>query len=50
LAAATATYQTALLQGHGALDKGGMVRVYEDLLGVQFRNSPEMTIDRGQDV
>jgi 3-hydroxyisobutyrate dehydrogenase-like beta-hydroxyacid dehydrogenase len=39
LAAATATYQTALLQGHGAKDKGGMVRVFEDLLGVQFRSA-----------
>jgi 3-hydroxyisobutyrate dehydrogenase-like beta-hydroxyacid dehydrogenase len=50
LAAATVTYQMALLQGHGALDKGGMVRVYEDLLGVQFRNSPQTTIDGDQDV
>ena len=38
LAAATATYQTALLQGHGDKDKGGMVRVFEDLLGVAFRS------------
>ena len=37
LAAATATYQMALLNGHGGLDKGAMIRVYEDLLGVQFR-------------
>lgn len=35
LAAATATYQMALLRGHGELDKGAMVRVYEELLGVQ---------------
>jgi 3-hydroxyisobutyrate dehydrogenase-like beta-hydroxyacid dehydrogenase len=35
LAAATATYQTALLRGHGADDKGAMVKVYEELLGVQ---------------
>jgi 3-hydroxyisobutyrate dehydrogenase-like beta-hydroxyacid dehydrogenase len=40
LAAATATYQTALLQGHGDKDKGGMIRVFEDLLGVRFRSSP----------
>ena len=33
LAAATATYQTALLRGHGDKDKGGMVRVFEELLG-----------------
>lgn len=38
LAAATATYQTALLQGHGAEDKGAMVRVFEDLLGVSYRS------------
>ena len=38
LAAATATYQTALAQGHGALDKGAMIRVHEALLGVQFRS------------
>lgn len=41
LAAATATYQTALLQGHGDKDKGGMVRVFEDLLGVAFRSRTE---------
>lgn len=38
LAAATATYQTALLQGHGARDKGAMIRVFEDLLGITFRS------------
>ena len=38
LASATTTYQTALLQGHGDKDKGGMVRVFEDLLGVAFRS------------
>ena len=37
LAAATATYQAALLRGHGDKDKGGMVRVFEELLGVEFR-------------
>lgn len=45
LAAATATYQTALLQGHGDLDKGGMIRVFEALLGVSFRASSETAID-----
>jgi 3-hydroxyisobutyrate dehydrogenase-like beta-hydroxyacid dehydrogenase len=45
LAAATATYQTALLQGHGDLDKGGMIRVFETLLGVSFRTSSETAID-----
>jgi hypothetical protein len=39
-----------LLQGHGALDKGGMVRVYEALLGVEFRHSPQPTTDGDQDV
>ena len=38
LAAATATYQTALLQGLGEQDKGAMVQVFERLLGVQFRS------------
>jgi len=38
LAAASATYQMALLKGHGHLDKGAMIRVFEDLLGVQFRS------------
>jgi len=40
LAAATATYQAALLRGHGAKDKGAMVRVFEELLGVQYRSPP----------
>jgi 3-hydroxyisobutyrate dehydrogenase-like beta-hydroxyacid dehydrogenase len=39
LAAATATYQAALLRGHGHQDKGAMIRVFEDLLGVEFRGS-----------
>ena len=38
LAAASATYQMALLKGHGHLDKGAMIRVFEELLGVQFRS------------
>ena len=37
LAAATATYQQALLEGYGALDKGAMIKVFEKLLDVQFR-------------
>ncbi len=37
LAAATATYQTALLQGHGERDKGAMLLPFEALLGVRFR-------------
>ena len=38
LAAASATYQMALLKGHGHLDKGAMIKVFEELLGVQFRS------------
>jgi 3-hydroxyisobutyrate dehydrogenase-like beta-hydroxyacid dehydrogenase len=41
LAAASATHQMALLKGHGHLDKGAMIRVFEDLLGVQFRSGGE---------
>ena len=41
LAAATATYQMALLDGHGALDKGAMVLPFEKRLDVQFRKSAE---------
>ncbi|MCJ2121812.1 NAD(P)-dependent oxidoreductase [Methylobacterium sp. J-077] len=37
-AAATATYQTALRQGHGDRDKGAMVLPFEDLLGVKVRS------------
>ena len=37
LSAATATYQQALLKGLGDNDKGGMIKVFEDQLGVQFR-------------
>lgn len=36
--AATATYQMALLSGLGHLDKGGMIQVYENLLGVICEN------------
>jgi len=37
LHAATTTYQFALRRGDGGLDKGAMIRVFEDLLGVAFR-------------
>jgi 3-hydroxyisobutyrate dehydrogenase-like beta-hydroxyacid dehydrogenase len=37
LAAATVTYQMALLRGHGNCAKGAMIKVYEDFLGVAFR-------------
>ena len=40
LAAATSTYQQALLRGYGDHDKGGMIRVFEDLLDVRFRKAP----------
>jgi 3-hydroxyisobutyrate dehydrogenase-like beta-hydroxyacid dehydrogenase len=39
LAAATVTYQLALLRGHGGKDKGGMIQVFEELLGVRFRKT-----------
>jgi 3-hydroxyisobutyrate dehydrogenase-like beta-hydroxyacid dehydrogenase len=38
LAAATATYQAALLKGHGKLDKGAMIKVFEALNNVSFRS------------
>jgi 3-hydroxyisobutyrate dehydrogenase-like beta-hydroxyacid dehydrogenase len=41
LAVATATYQAALLRGHGEKDKGGMVRVFEELLEVEYRSRAE---------
>jgi 3-hydroxyisobutyrate dehydrogenase-like beta-hydroxyacid dehydrogenase len=37
-AAATATYQTALRQGHADKDKGAMMLPFEDLLGVRVRS------------
>lgn len=47
LAAATATYQQALLRGHGDLDKGAMIKVFEELLGVEFREAPAI-VDQGR--
>jgi len=37
LHAATTTYQTAMIKGYGDQDKGSMIRVFEELLGVSFR-------------
>ena len=45
LAAATATFQMALLRGHGEKDKGGMVRVFEELLGVEYRDTGSARTD-----
>jgi len=45
LAAATATYQQALLRGYGNQNKGGMIQVFEELLGVRFRNAPANSKD-----
>lgn len=45
LAAATATYQMALLRGHGRHDKGAMVQVYEELLGVRVSGGYDATHD-----
>jgi 3-hydroxyisobutyrate dehydrogenase-like beta-hydroxyacid dehydrogenase len=39
LAAATATYQMALLKGFGEYDKGGMIHVFEELSGTRFRDA-----------
>ncbi|MCL1993946.1 MAG: NAD(P)-dependent oxidoreductase [Spirochaetes bacterium] len=39
LAAATTTYQMALLNGLGDCDKGGMIQVHEKLLNVTFKKS-----------
>jgi len=47
LAAATATYQTALLKGHGEKDKGAMVQVFEELLGVQVGSRAEQSQNSG---
>ena len=44
LAAATATYQMALLRGHGDNDKGGMIHVFEELLGVDTEASPQLKL------
>ena len=37
--AATTTYQMALAEGHGDLGKGAMIKVFERLLGVEFRKA-----------
>jgi len=37
LHAATTTYQMALLKGYGDQDKGAMIHVFEELLGVRYR-------------
>jgi 3-hydroxyisobutyrate dehydrogenase-like beta-hydroxyacid dehydrogenase len=37
LGAATSTYQMALLKGYGDQNKGAMIRVFEELLGVEYR-------------
>jgi 3-hydroxyisobutyrate dehydrogenase-like beta-hydroxyacid dehydrogenase len=34
---ATTTFQMALADGHGDLDKGGLIKVFERILNVQFR-------------
>jgi 3-hydroxyisobutyrate dehydrogenase-like beta-hydroxyacid dehydrogenase len=41
LAAATSTYQMALLRGYGSSAKGAMIKVFEELLGVEFRKEKE---------
>jgi 3-hydroxyisobutyrate dehydrogenase-like beta-hydroxyacid dehydrogenase len=39
VAAATAVYQQTLKRGHGDFDKGAMILLFEEILGVQFRKS-----------
>ena len=39
LAAATTTFQLAMRKGLGDCDKGGIIQVFEDLLGVSYRCS-----------
>jgi hypothetical protein len=34
---ATTTFQMALADGHGDLDKGGLIKVFERILNVEFR-------------
>ena len=50
LGAAATTYQMALLRGDGALDKGGMIRVFEDLLGVRYRSTPARSAEEAKAV
>lgn len=38
LAAASSTYQMALCKGLGNNDKGGMIKVFEDLLNIEYRS------------
>ncbi|MFA5473302.1 MAG: NAD(P)-dependent oxidoreductase, partial [Aminobacteriaceae bacterium] len=35
--AAAAVFQAALLKGYGSENKGAMIKVYEELYGVEFR-------------
>lgn len=42
--AATTTYQMALAEGLGAEGKGAMIKVFERLLGVEFRKKTSTTI------
>lgn len=44
LAAATATYQRALLEGHGDKDKGAMILVFEKLIGAKFRANRKRSV------
>ena len=47
LAAATATYQQALLEGHAGKDKGALILVFERLLDVAFRSNISVDQDNG---
>jgi 3-hydroxyisobutyrate dehydrogenase-like beta-hydroxyacid dehydrogenase len=41
--AATTTYQMALAEGYGHEDKGAMIKVFERILGVQFRKKGDQS-------
>jgi 3-hydroxyisobutyrate dehydrogenase-like beta-hydroxyacid dehydrogenase len=43
--AATTTYQMALADGHGDEAKGAMIKVFERILGVKFRDRRSMRVD-----
>jgi len=43
--AATMTFQMAIAEGFGDLSKGGLIRVFERMLGVEFRKKQEAKWD-----
>jgi hypothetical protein len=41
--ATAVTFQMAMAEGFGDLSKGGLIRVFEKMLGVEFRKSGAAT-------